>query len=65
MATSRGWSMKDDVKEFSTNAFGHIQFTNVDNSTLKPAKVCHGIKILIMLITWYQSKAVGCHQRGT
>ena len=38
--TTEQWSPKDDVKEFPTNGFGHIQFTNAYNSSLKPAKVC-------------------------
>ena len=37
--TTREWSPKDDVKEFPTNGFGHINFTNAYNSSLKPAKV--------------------------
>lgn len=37
--TTEQWSPKDDVKEFPTNGFGHIQFTNAYNSSLKPAKV--------------------------
>lgn len=38
LLTTKEWSMKNDVKEFPTNAFGHIKFANVYNSTLKPAK---------------------------
>ena len=37
--TTEQWSPKDDVKEFPTNGFGRIQFTNAYNSSLKPAKV--------------------------
>ena len=56
LVTTEEWSMKNDVKEFPTNAFGHIKFENVYNSTLKPAKVCNWIKILIMLTTRQQSQ---------
>ena len=65
LLTTKEWSMKNDVKEFPTNAFGHIKFANVYNSTLKPAKVCNWIKILIMLITRQQSRGAGSCQRGT
>lgn len=37
--STKDWSPKDDVKEFPTNGFGHIKFTNAYNSSLKPAKV--------------------------
>lgn len=37
--TTKGWSPKEDVKEFPTNGFGHIKFANAYNSSLKPAKV--------------------------
>ena len=33
------WSAKNDIKEFPTNAFGHIKFVNAYNSSLKPSKV--------------------------
>lgn len=65
MATTREWSRIDDVQEFPTNAFGDIKFENEYNSTLKPAKVCYSIKILVMLITWHQIRVVGCCQTGT
>ncbi|KAJ7392349.1 hypothetical protein OS493_012008 [Desmophyllum pertusum] len=35
---AKGWSPKEDVKEFPTNGFGHIKFANAYNSSLKPAK---------------------------
>ena len=38
-ATAKGWSPKNDIKEFPTNAFGHIKFVNAYNSSLKPSKV--------------------------
>ena len=38
-ANAQGWSAKNDVKEFPTNAFGHIKFVNAYNSSLKPSKV--------------------------
>jgi len=37
--SKKDWSPKDDVKEFPTNSFGHIKFTNAYNSSMKPAKV--------------------------
>lgn len=37
--STKDWSPKDDIKEFPTNGFGHIKFTNAYNSSLKPAKV--------------------------
>ena len=37
--STKDWSQKDDVKEFPTNGFGNIKFTNAYNSSLKPAKV--------------------------
>lgn len=36
--STKDWSQKDDVKEFPTNGFGNIKFTNAYNSSLKPAK---------------------------
>ena len=36
---AQGWSAKNDIKEFPTNAFGHIKFVNAYNSSLKPSKV--------------------------
>ena len=38
--TAKRWSPRNDIKEFPTNAFGHIKFVNAYNSSLKPAKVC-------------------------
>jgi len=38
---TKEWSREDDVEESPTNAFGHINFENVDNSTLESAKVCY------------------------
>ena len=37
--STKDWSRNDDVKEFPTNGFGHIKFSNAYNSALKPAKV--------------------------
>ena len=43
---AQGWSAKNDVKEFPTNAFGHIKFVNAYNSSLKPSKVSVFVQII-------------------
>ena len=43
---AQGWSAKNDIKEFPTNAFGHIKFVNAYNSSLKPSKVYVFVQIM-------------------